>query len=122
MDQSVYQQRVDDGMLADSGTVDQIEMKMLDSMHFEKRVSFIKIDVEMYELQILRGAQKMLIAHEFPPMVFELYREGSMQGRRWKTSYAPWERAFLSCFEGWAMNGTASASWCSHSTQNARLI
>jgi hypothetical protein len=36
MDQSVYQQRVDDGMLADSGTVDQIEMKMLDSMHFEK--------------------------------------------------------------------------------------
>lgn len=45
----------------------------LDDENFNKEIDLIKIDVEGSELQVLRGATKLLKINNFPPILFEAW-------------------------------------------------
>ena len=49
---------------------EQIEIITLDSMNLNK-ISFIKMDVEQNELEVLKGSQETLKRSNYPPIVFE---------------------------------------------------
>jgi len=48
------------------------EIKTLDSFGF-KNVDFLKISVEGYELEVIKGASMTLIDNKFPPFVFDAW-------------------------------------------------
>jgi FkbM family methyltransferase len=48
-------------------------MIMLDSLQTPKSPSLIKIDVEGYELNVLKGGVKFLEEHSYPPLLFEAW-------------------------------------------------
>ena len=48
-------------------------MIKLDSLELPKAPSLIKIDVEGYELNVLKGAKKFLEQHCYPPLLFEAW-------------------------------------------------
>jgi FkbM family methyltransferase len=50
---------------------EMIEIKTLDSFHIEN-ISFIKIDVENNELQVLLGSQNTLKQSNYPKIIFEM--------------------------------------------------
>lgn len=45
----------------------------LDSFNFPRKVSFIKIDVEGMELQVLKGAERLLKDSGYPPLMLEAW-------------------------------------------------
>ena len=59
----------------DDAPVSEIEIRTLDSYQFEN-VGFIKIDVEGYEENVLRGGIGTIIRHNYPPILFECWDVG----------------------------------------------
>jgi FkbM family methyltransferase len=57
-----------------------VEIKTLDSIEFKGKCSFIKIDVEGYESEVIAGALNFLANHSFPPILFEEWRKGKFSG------------------------------------------
>ena len=51
-----------------------VTMKTLDSYKI-KNIDFIKIDVEGYELEVIKGASMTLIDNNFPPFIFEAWSD-----------------------------------------------
>ncbi len=61
------------GIVGDGAGAYDVELRTLDSLVADgRRVDFIKIDVEGYELQVLRGAQRILEEHK-PRMFLEVH-------------------------------------------------
>lgn len=50
-----------------------IPMLKLDSLKLDKHPTLIKIDVEGYELNVLKGGEKFLEEHFFPPILLEAW-------------------------------------------------
>ena len=62
-------------------TMHAVPIKKLDNIKVDGDVKFIKIDVEGYELDVLKGALKFLKRHKMPPIImeawnFEWFQEG----------------------------------------------
>lgn len=53
----------------------QVELRTLDSLNI-KNVGFMKIDVEGHEKEVLQGSMETLQNNNYPPFIFESWREG----------------------------------------------
>lgn len=51
-------------------TMTTVDLEMADDHLFERRVGLMKLDVEGYELHVLRGAEKTILKHK-PVIIFE---------------------------------------------------
>ena len=54
---------------------DLINLRKLDSYELDRPPSFIKLDVEGFELNVIKGAVNFLEMHRFPPIAFEAWTE-----------------------------------------------
>lgn len=59
---------------------EKIEIKTLDSLQIDGLCSFIKIDVEGFESEVISGALDFLTRQSFPPILFEEWRKGKFSG------------------------------------------
>ncbi len=59
---------------------ENIEIKTLDSLQFNGHCSFIKIDVEGFESEVIAGSLDFLVRQSFPPILFEEWRKGKFSG------------------------------------------
>lgn len=59
---------------------ENVEIKTLDSLKFDGLCSFIKIDVEGFESEVIAGALDFLERQSFPPILFEEWRKGKFSG------------------------------------------
>jgi len=50
-----------------------IPVKTLDGIDFPSKVTLLKIDVEGYELKVLKGSLNFLKDHAYPPIIFEAW-------------------------------------------------
>jgi FkbM family methyltransferase len=57
----------------DSSRSFSVPMIKLDSLKIPKSPALIKIDVEGYELNVLKGALNFLEEHNYPPLIFEAW-------------------------------------------------
>jgi FkbM family methyltransferase len=64
---------------------EEVELKALDSFRFKGRCSFIKIDVEGFESEVLKGALRLIETNDFPPVLFEEWRKGKFTGAAGKS-------------------------------------
>lgn len=62
-----------------------VDMKTLDSLNIEDKIGFIKIDVEGFELNVLKGAENTLKKNNFPKFIFECWR--NYEGKELLFSY-----------------------------------
>jgi FkbM family methyltransferase len=54
-------------------STNSVEVICLDNLNFNTKVSLIKIDVEGFELNVLKGAVKFLENNNYPPILFEAW-------------------------------------------------
>lgn len=64
---------------------EEVQLKAIDSLKLTGRCSFIKIDVEGFESEVLTGAVGFIEANDFPPVLFEEWRKGKFDGEAGKT-------------------------------------
>ena len=64
---------------------EDVELKAVDSLKLKDGCSFIKIDVEGFESQVLKGAIGFIEANKFPPVLFEEWRKGKFGGEAGKS-------------------------------------
>lgn len=77
---------------------EQVPMKKLDSISFSKMADLIKIDVEGFELRVLKGGTGLLEASHFPPLLLEAWRDEWFQKQRTELmDYLQW--LGYQCFE-----------------------
>ena len=50
---------------------ENIEIRTLDSLNIQERISFIKMDVEENELQVLQGGMETIVRTGYPKILFE---------------------------------------------------
>ena len=60
---------------------EKVEIKTLDSLQISGQCSFIKIDVEGFESEVIAGSLDFLVKHSFPPILFEEWRKGKFSGK-----------------------------------------
>jgi FkbM family methyltransferase len=60
----------------------KVEMKSLDSLNLSKSPALIKMDVEGYEINVIRGGSEFLKKHHFPPILFEAWTGAWFESRR----------------------------------------
>lgn len=60
----------------------EVQILMLDTLKLEKSPALIKIDVEGYEANVLRGGLKFLRQHRYPPVLFEAWAGAWFEVRR----------------------------------------
>lgn len=60
--------------MADSGETEEVPVRTLDSYALED-VFLVKVDVEGAELEVLQGAVETLRESNFPPLIFEAWRD-----------------------------------------------
>jgi len=60
--------------------IENVEIKTLDSLQFDGQCSFIKIDVEGFESEVIAGSIDFLLRQSFPPILFEEWRKGKFSG------------------------------------------
>lgn len=65
--------------------IEKIEVKTLDNFVLEN-ISLIKLDVEGYELNVLRGATETLCKSNFPVIIIELWEDEGWRGETEKLS------------------------------------
>lgn len=53
--------------------MNKVRMIALDDLEVDRSPSLIKMDVEGYELMVLKGANRFLEKHRFPPILFEAW-------------------------------------------------
>lgn len=54
-------------------TFQKVEIRKLDDEVFSKEVDFIKIDVEGFEISVLKGGAQFLKTNNYPPILFEAW-------------------------------------------------
>jgi FkbM family methyltransferase len=59
---------------------EKVEIKTLDSLDLDGQCSFIKIDVEGFESEVISGSLNFLKKQSFPPILFEEWRKGKFSG------------------------------------------
>lgn len=50
-----------------------VDLRSLNSMTFPRQVHLIKLDVEGYELEVVRGAKNFLVSNGYPHIIFEAW-------------------------------------------------
>ncbi len=58
------------------GDFEEVELKKIDDFSFKKKISFMKIDIQGYDLMALRGSIKTITLHKMP-IIFEYTPEFS---------------------------------------------
>lgn len=53
---------------------EKVEMVTLDSLSFERPCHLIKVDVEGFELEVLKGGLNFIESNNFPPIIFEEWK------------------------------------------------
>lgn len=64
---------------------EEVELRAIDSFRFKSGCSFMKIDVEGFESEVLKGAMGFIEAGSFPPVLFEEWRKGKFGGEAGKS-------------------------------------
>jgi FkbM family methyltransferase len=64
----------------DFSDTERVEVVSLDELVFRENCSFVKIDVEGFEADVIAGAEGFFIKHGFPPILFEEWRDGKFTG------------------------------------------
>jgi FkbM family methyltransferase len=67
--------------MEDSGETEEIQLRTLDSYALEDAF-LVKVDVEGAELQVLQGAIETLRESNFPPLIFEAWRDDWWSDKR----------------------------------------
>ena len=62
----------------DYNDYEEVEQKKIDDFNFDKKISFMKIDIQGYDLMALKGSIKTILKHKMP-IVFEYTPEYSEQ-------------------------------------------
>lgn len=58
-------------VVGDKSQTVEVEVKMLDSINIQDKIKLIKIDVEGWELEVLRGGTEFLKNQDFPAIIWE---------------------------------------------------
>lgn len=74
LDSGINQQR---GWNVSTGVdaLSRVEVRPLDSLSLNRRIDFLKIDVEGLEAKVLRGAVSSLEDSNWPPMILEVWKD-----------------------------------------------
>ena len=57
-----------------SNLIEKVKTIKLDDIHFDKKISFMKIDVQGHDLEVLRGAKRIINAQKMP-IIFEYEKD-----------------------------------------------
>lgn len=84
--------------------IETVEVRRLDDDDFDEPVSFVKMDVEGYEMDVLEGAESFIEEHR--PVIFGEFNEGSLFRRadRDTLNFAGWARDHNYRLEGLTTN------------------
>jgi len=68
-----YRERTNSTIVTTNALVHNVPIRTLDSFDFPRPVSLLKIDVEGMELNVLKGAEILLRASSYPPIMFKAW-------------------------------------------------